>query len=89
MGLNIQQFFDGIMSAIAGFVNDKLAAVLAILPDSPFVYMEKVDGLEDVLGKLNYFLPIDFAISTLQLWLVAVAGYYLVMVILRWVKAVE
>ena len=58
------------------------------LPNSPF------DGLVnsqygELLGKINYFVPVyDFIVIT-QAWLVAVSLFYAYSIIARWLKAIQ
>lgn len=62
--------------------------VLWLLPDSPFQMLNN-SVIAPYLGYINWILPLDFVVSTLSLWLVAVAGYYIYSMILRWIKAVD
>lgn len=63
--------------------------VLQLLPTSPFI--KYINLLERVpfLNHLNWFIPISTFITIGQAWLVAIGIFYLYMVILRWIKAIE
>ena len=43
----------------------------------------------DILGYINYFVPLSEFSAILAGWVVAVGAYYMASVILRWVKAVS
>lgn len=63
--------------------------VLGLLPGSPFVkYIDLIAG-NPYLNMLNYFVPIGTFVAIGQAWLLAVGGYYLYSIILRWIRAVE
>jgi hypothetical protein len=59
--------------------------LLALLPDSPFLWLEKLDST--VLDAINYVIPIPAMVSHLQLYVLAVAIYYAIRIALRWAKA--
>jgi len=74
------------------FIFDKLAALLSwvlfILPDSPFQLIDKTP-IAKYLPWINWFIPLNFAVTTLTLWLIAIGTYYAYSIFLRWLKAVE
>jgi hypothetical protein len=78
-----------IISGIGDAINAILEGILSLLPDSPFQALATIPEVQAILGPLNYFIPISFALSLLQTWLFAVGLYYIWMVLLRWLKAVE
>ncbi len=65
-----------------------LNIALGLLPNSPFQYVSNLSVSNYITG-LMWFIPIGSILSILQLWLVAIAIYYIVMVFLRWVKAID
>lgn len=68
------------LGAIASFA-------LSLLPPSPFKVLE---GIEiPYLKSLNWVMPISFFLNVLTYWVLAIAVYYVVQVVLRWVKVVE
>ena len=75
--MDIMKLFSNLVNWVIGF-----------LPDSPFVMIDN-SPVSKFLGYLNYFLPIDFMISTAEAWLAAVVVYYLYSAVLRWIKAVS
>ena len=66
-----------------------LEAVLAILPDSPFIYISQSPAIAKILRGVNWVIPFDFIVSTFTLWLSAIAVYYAYTVILRFFKAID
>lgn len=77
------------IEAIKSFFKGLADAVIKLLPLSPF---EKyIDALEELpyLSTLNWFVPIGGYIAILEAWLTAIAVYYLYMIVLRWVKAID
>ena len=80
------------MSTAINWLFEILAQVLTwvvnLLPDSPFRLIDN-SPIAPYLPIINWFIPFDFVVTTLTLWLTAIAIYYVYSVILRWVKAVE
>lgn len=69
-----------------------LKAVLALLPDSPFSFLYELgttSAISDVLGMVNWFIPIYSWVAILEGWLTCVAIYYVYQVVLRWLNAIE
>lgn len=87
--MDIVGFFIGIFGQIGDWLNTALIGILSILPNSPFVYLQSNTTVSKYLGWLNWFLPIDFALATLELWLFAVGIFYIWQLLLRWVKAIN
>lgn len=63
--------------------------IIKILPTSPIVYLTKNETISKYMSYVNWFIPVYLWISMLETWLVAIMVYYVVQVILRWVKVVE
>lgn len=63
-----------------------------LLPISPFQrFLANWDGFEVIqkyLAYVNWFVPISTILDILTIWLGAIAIFYAVMAILRWVKVV-
>lgn len=78
-----------IIMQIGNFFQTCFNGILSILPDSPFVMLDKIPGIDKILAYVNYFIPFNFAVATLTLWLVAIGLYYLWQLLLRWIKAIE
>ena len=77
-----------IFNSIANVLKSALSWVCALLPDSPFQAIDN-SAVSQYLPYINWFIPFDFVVTTLSLWLVAIGVYYAYSVILRWVKAIE
>lgn len=70
-------------------VNGLLEAVLSLLPLSPF---EKyIDSLASIpyIPYINWFIPVGVFVEIGLTWLGAIGTFYLLMIVLRWVKAIE
>ena len=65
-----------------------LSWILGILPDSPFQQIDN-SGVSEYMGAINWIIPIGPMLSILQAWLIAIIGYYIVMLIMRWIRAIE
>lgn len=73
-------------------ISGGLRAILALLPDSPFKILEELGPgtkIYEMLGMLNWFIPIYSFIGILEGWLVCVGVYYVYQVVLRWLHAIE
>lgn len=80
--------FGNIFSWLTDNLRNVLSWIVSFLPASPFKLLE-LTPLKDILGYINYFLPMDFILSSLTAWGSAILIYYAYHIILRWVKAVE
>jgi hypothetical protein len=78
-----------LMGLLNDFIDALLDITLAVLPTSPFsAHISALAGLP-YLGILNWFVPIGAMVAVGAAWLAAVAVYYIIMIILRWLKAIE
>ena len=73
-----------IKTAFNGFI----AALINLLPTSPFIGIAASIADSDAIGMLNWFFPVGRCITTMALWLAAIALYYTYSVIARWVKVI-
>ena len=69
------------------FVNTS-NSVIGLLPDSPFRLLSYTP-IEPYLSVMNYFIPFDFMLSTLEAWCIAIAVWYSYKSMLKWSNAVE
>ncbi len=81
----LKNFWNGIVD----IVNNIVSAVLVLLPDSPFANIEIPDEVTQILGYVNYFVPIGAMLAIAAAWLSAIGIYYLVQTILRWAKTIK
>lgn len=64
-------------------------AILAFLPDSPFlVFVVYVKNMP-FLGLINYFLPISECLAILQAWAACIAIFYSYQLVMRLVQMIE
>ena len=56
-----------------------LSRIYDLLPDSPFqtLFDGKLGVLNGMLGWLNWFIPFDLCFKITEIWVVAIAAYYL------------
>ena len=79
----IQGFYDAFIILAELFVN--------ILPESPFRGLIESDVLSGnrYTGILSLFIPFGMILAAFQAWLSAIVLWYVVKVILRWVKVIR
>lgn len=75
-----------LLNSIIQFFSNIFEWVIDLLPASPFASFEYMTLSNNLLCILNYFFPIAEMILVLQLWIVAVAGYYVYKFILKFIK---
>lgn len=80
--------FKNIFDWLLDKLNEVLSWVTQVLPPSPFKLLD-MTPLHDYLPYINYFVPLDFALSALSAWGLAISTYYIYQVILRWAKAIK
>ncbi len=68
--------------------NALAAALLSVLPTSPF--SDAIANLSDLpyLGWLNWFIPVGTCIKIAGAWLVAIGLFYVYSIAMRWVKMI-
>lgn len=74
-------FFYEMMTAFA-------AALIQVLPLSPFQQYIKAFANLPYLGILNWFLPIAAFVKIGMAWLGAITLFYLYSIIMRWLKVI-
>ena len=88
MGEIIADVINNILEGLVSFVN----SLFSWWPDSPFraplEAMRSSLGSE-MLGYINYFLPISEFLAVLTGWVAAIVVYYSVSIVLRWLKAIS
>ena len=63
--------------------------LIEFLPKCPLYYFESIPEIKQYLGFLNWFMPISLMISIAVDWLICITIYYVLQVILRWIKVIE
>ncbi len=84
----IGQWFHDLLQNVIDGLGDTLESILDILPDSPFTAIDN-SPISEYIGYINWIVPMTEIIAILQVWVVAIATYYLVVIVLRWIKAIQ
>ena len=61
----------------------------SLLPASPFKAFIEAMGSIPYLDVLNCFLPVSEMLAIGQAWLTAITAFYIISLVLRWIKAIE
>lgn len=61
-----------------------ISAILSLLPNSPFNSVLNIDN--KYLQYINYIFPVAGIVAHLVTYLTAVAAYYIIRLIMRWIK---
>lgn len=78
-----------IWNGITDVVEEILSSVLFLLPDSPFKDVTISSEVKNLLGYVNYFVPVGAMLAIGTGWLSAIGIYYLCQTILRWTKTIK
>lgn len=78
-----------IWDKIVDVLNDIVSAIVLLLPDSPFADVEIPDEVVQIMGYVNYFVPVSAMLAIGISWLTAIGVYYLYQTILRWAKTIK
>lgn len=81
----IGEFFNFLAESVFGFIN----GLLGIFPEmtvntDEIARLAGVDVVANVLGWVNWFLPLDIASSILALWAVAMGTYLAIKMAMRY-----
>lgn len=83
-------FFINLINALIRGFGFVLTTVFSLLPDSPFQkYIINNVVISKYVGYINYFVPVANILIILEAWCLAIGVYYIVQIVLRWVKAIE
>lgn len=77
-----------IINSGISWLKNMVAGVIDLLPDSPFSF-DIPDYVQDILGYINYFVPIGGMIKILTAWTACIIVWYAASVLMRWIKAIE
>lgn len=80
--------FTEIWTWLCELIENALQWIVDLLPDSPFQQID-ISIFKPYLCYINYFVPINFMIDTMLLWLGAISTYYIYSVFLRWLKTID
>lgn len=83
------QFFQLVINGLIGIFNTFMHLVENMLPASPFAGIS--DYIIDIpwLGVVNYFVPLQACVDILVLWAGGMVVFFVVSIILRWLKVVS
>ena len=79
------EFWEKFGDTASGLMNQ----VIDLLPKSPIVYLTSNPTVSKYLGYINWIIPIYSMLTLLEGWLTAIVVYYVVQIVLRWIKAIE
>jgi len=77
------------LNAVLNGIGTAIVTILAILPNSPFdaLYNQSLDL--SWFKYFNWIFPISEMLAIFAGWLSAVAIYYGLSIVMRWIKAIE
>lgn len=74
------------LDMIVGFLRSVLGGLVSLLPHSPFEQFYGLTGLPaQILGWVNWFVPVGTLLGIMTAWLVAIAAYYVYKALLHWI----
>jgi len=76
------------LDTVVGWIEKALTWAVNCLPDSPFTMLDN-SPIQSILPYINWFIPLSSMVSILEVWLSAIAVYYVYSAVLRWVKAIN
>lgn len=77
---------------IDGFFDKFAEKLMNVLPGDPFQSFfnsSNFSAMKKYLGYVAYFIPVRFLLSCLGAFLTALSAYYLVSILMRWLKAIS
>lgn len=77
-----------IINGAIGWVKDIVVKAIDLLPDSPF-NIPVPDYVHNIIGYVNYFVPVGQMVTILTAWTACIIIYYVSSLLLRWIKAIE
>lgn len=83
------EWLKSLWNSITDVVSDIANAIVLLLPDSPFKDIQIPSDVKEIMGYVNYFVPIGAMLTIGASWLTAIGVYYLYQTILRWAKTIK
>lgn len=78
------------MEQLASIWEQFAHGITSLLPLSPFRgLVNYVQGIQTQLQWLNWFIPVRAMLELFGTWLLAVAAFYALSIVLRWLKAIS
>lgn len=81
--------FKGFSDWLSDGINQILAVIMILLPDSPFSGQILPNEIANILPYINWIVPFYMISNTLLVWISAIAVYYAYQTILRWAKSIQ
>lgn len=77
-----------IINSAIGWLTDMIGKVVDLLPDSPFNF-DVPDYVTDIIGYINFFVPVGTFVKILVAWTAAILVWYVASLLMRWIKAID
>lgn len=81
--------FKGFTNGLVKYISIFAAAMIRLLPGSPFEKVIESLSSSELLTSLDWAIPFSSFVAIGSAWTVSVGGFYIISVVLRWVKAIE
>lgn len=80
--------FDSLTSALITLALN-IISVFPASPIQPLLASLRSSAVSEILGFVNWFVPVGTMLGILSGWLACVAAYYVYQILLRWIRVVE
>lgn len=80
--------FDSLTSGLVTLALN-IINVFPASPIQPLIASLRSSAVAELLGFVNWFVPIGTMLGILSGWLACVAAYYVYQILLRWIRVVE
>lgn len=78
-----------LIKSINDVANQVFQFILVLLPTSPFSKLVLPEPIQDMLGYVNYYVPISQMLIIAGSWIGCIAVYYVYQLILRKISAIS
>ena len=85
----VGDFMNDLIKSINDVANQVFQFILVLLPTSPFSKLELPEPIQDMLGYVNYYVPISQMLIIAGSWIGCIAVYYVYQLILRKISAIS
>jgi len=86
------QSLSSLWSQLSDSTYDVLDWAVNLLPGSPFTFLKNTDltsGMDEMMHMVNYWVPFAQMVVVALTWLTAIVTWYMIQIIMRWIKAIE
>lgn len=71
---------------VVEFLRSVLGGLVSLLPHSPFEqFYSAFQVSSQLLGWVNWFVPVGVLLGVMAVWLVSIAAYYVYKALLHWI----